>query len=107
MSKNTNFSLSEQVAAAVTADVVVEQAAEQVAEAAMGIGQVARKLILSKPDATNKVVLERVLKLFPEAKTTAACIAWYRNDLIKKGLLESGAKRSVLKVIVTADDLVL
>jgi CO dehydrogenase/acetyl-CoA synthase epsilon subunit len=107
MSKNRDFSLSEQVAAAATSDVVVEQVVEQVAETAMGIGAVARKLIIGNTTATNKQVLERVLKLFPEAKTTAACIAWYRNDLVKKGLIAANASRTVLKIEVKDEDFVL
>jgi CO dehydrogenase/acetyl-CoA synthase epsilon subunit len=104
MSKNRDFSLSEQVAAAATSDVVVEQV---VTESAMGIGAVARKLIIGNTTATNKQVLERVLKLFPEAKTTAACIAWYRNDLVKKGLIAANASRTVLKIEVKDEDFVL
>lgn len=123
MSKNRNvgvdFSLSQQVAAAATSDVlkdfkelVTEETAkgeeqQKAADNAMGIGAVARKLILGNTQATNKVVLERILKLFPEAKTTAACIAWYRNDLVKKGLIAANASRTVLKIEVKDEDFVL
>ena len=36
---------------------------------------------------SNTDVLEAVKKQFPAAKTTMACIAWYKSDLRKKKLI--------------------
>lgn len=47
------------------------------------ISSVARDAI--REGLSNADALERVLAEFPEAKTTVASIAWYRNDLRKKG----------------------
>lgn len=47
------------------------------------ISSVARAAILE--GLSNADALERVLAEFPDAKTTTASIAWYRNDLRKKG----------------------
>lgn len=54
----------------------------------LGIGKVARELIAE--GKTNEEVLAAVLKKFPTASTKIASIAWYRNDMIKKG--EKGVK---------------
>ena len=47
------------------------------------ISAVAREAILA--GKSNADALEAVLAEFPEANTTTASIAWYRNDLRKKG----------------------
>ena len=44
-----------------------------------GVGAFAKELITAGGD--NKTVLEAVLQRFPEAKTTTACIAYYRTKL--------------------------
>lgn len=64
----------------------------------MGIGQFVRHLLL-KSTKTNAEILELVAKHFPESKTTAACIAWYKSDLRKKGLLEGGKSRGSVKTV--------
>lgn len=50
----------------------------------MSIGKFASNLILTT-QKSNTEILAEVLKAFPEAKTTMACIAWYKSDLRKKG----------------------
>lgn len=47
------------------------------------IGDVARRCI--REGMSNKQALAVVLKEIPTAKTTEPCIAWYRNDMRKKG----------------------
>jgi hypothetical protein len=64
----------------------------------MGIGQFCRFMML-KSTKSNSEILELVLKLFPEAKTTPACIAWYKTDLRKKGLLPQGTRAGATKVV--------
>ena len=53
----------------------------------MSIGKFASNLILTT-SMSNVEVLEAVKKEFPTAKTTMACIAWYKSNLRKKGELE-------------------
>ena len=50
----------------------------------MSIGKFASNLILTT-NKSNTEILAEVRKAFPEAKTTMACIAWYKSDLRKKG----------------------
>lgn len=47
------------------------------------IGQYAQRLMQST-DMKNPDILTAIQKAFPEAKTTPACIAWYRSDLKKQ-----------------------
>lgn len=62
----------------------------------MNIGQLANHLILNSTKS-NKEILEIILQQFPEAKTSMSCIAWYKSDLRKKGLIEgSKGKNSVV-----------
>ena len=56
----------------------------------MSIGKFASNLILTT-SKSNTEILEAVKAAFPEAKTSMACIAWYKSDLRKKGKL---AKRN-------------
>jgi hypothetical protein len=56
---------------------------------AVGIGQFCRYLLLNS-NKSNAEILELVLKNFEGAKTTAACIAWYKADLRKRKLLPPG-----------------
>jgi hypothetical protein len=58
----------------------------------MSIGKYARELILADASLTNDAILALVKQKFPVAKTTYACIAWYKSDMRKKGLI---AKRVV------------
>ena len=53
------------------------------------IGDFVRDQILSTQN-DNTTILKNVVKAFPTAKTTMACIAWYKSDLRKKGLLGGG-----------------
>ena len=50
----------------------------------MSIGKFASNLILTT-NKSNTEILAEVRKAFPEAKTTMACVAWYKSDLRKKG----------------------
>ena len=52
----------------------------------MNIGNFCRAQILA--GKTNAEILNLVAIQFPTAKTTAACIAWYKSDMRKHGLLE-------------------
>ena len=62
----------------------------------MNIGQLANHLILNSTKS-NKEILEIIRQQFPEAKTSMSCIAWYKSDLRKKGLIEgSKGKNSVV-----------
>lgn len=47
------------------------------------IGQFVQR-VMSSTQLKNAEILELVGNEFPEAKTTSACIAWYRSDLKKK-----------------------
>lgn len=49
------------------------------------IGQFAVRVLLTEPSLKNQQVLDLVKREFPEAKTTMACIAWYKSDIKKKG----------------------
>ena len=62
----------------------------------MNIGSFARALILADSSITNQMVLEKIKAKFPDAKTTMSCIAWYKSDMRKNGLLEK--KESVKKM---------
>ena len=50
-----------------------------------GVGNYAKELLLS--GMANKEVLADVLAQFPSAKTSAACIGYYRTKLVEQGLL--------------------
>jgi len=54
----------------------------------MSIGKFASNLILTTAKSNTEILAE-VKNQFPEAKTTMACIAWYKSDLRKKGLIAS------------------
>lgn len=73
----------------------------------VGVGQYARALIKqaaeSKTSLSNEQIAAKVVAKFKEhgveVKTSAAAIAWYKNDMRKKGLLgkgTAGAKSIVL-----------
>jgi len=68
----------------------------------MSIGKFASNLILTT-SKSNTEILAEVRKAFPEAKTTMACIAWYKSDLRKKGKI---AKRGEVldKPVVLTDE---
>lgn len=54
----------------------------------MSIGSTVRQLVLENPELSNADILTKVKELFPQAKTTMACIAWYKSDMRKKGLIK-------------------
>ena len=65
----------------------------------MNIGNFCRaQILLGKK---NVEILELVQKQFPEAKTTAVCIAWYKSDMRNKGMIE----RKVTAKAMTKEDL--
>ena len=47
------------------------------------VGERARQL-LQEGTLDNKGILEQIKKEYPDAKTSIACIAWYKSDLKKK-----------------------
>lgn len=60
---------------------------EEVKTKKVGIGSTIIEMILAQPELSNKDILDKVLEKFKEAKTSYACIAWYKSDLRKKGLI--------------------
>lgn len=64
----------------------------------LGIGQFVRQMML-KSTKTNAEILAMVHQLFPDSKTTPACIAWYKSDLRSKGLLEKSAVRGARSTV--------
>jgi hypothetical protein len=60
---------------------------EEVKTKKVGIGSTIIEMILAHPELSNKDILDKVLEKFKEAKTSYACIAWYKSDLRKKGLI--------------------
>lgn len=59
----------------------------------MSIGKFVSNLILTT-ELNNTEILAKVKETYPEAKTSMACVAWYKSDLRKKGLI---AKRGEVK----------
>lgn len=53
----------------------------------LGIGKFIQDLMIKDPTRSNKDLLKAALEQFPTAQTSSACIAWYRSDLRKKGLI--------------------
>lgn len=49
------------------------------------IGSVARGFISANPTMKNEEILKLVLNEFPEAKTSLACIGWYKSKMKKEG----------------------
>ena len=51
----------------------------------LGIGAFVKGLLQAEETKAlpSKALLELVLKEFPEAQTTVACIAWYKNNIKK------------------------
>ena len=60
-----------------------------------GVGVFAKDVILK--GGTNAEVLDKVKAKFPDNKTTVSCIAYYRNALVKAGMLEGGRKKKDAK----------
>jgi len=72
--------------------------------ATVSIGSKCRELI--KLGKTNAEILETIKAEFPAAKTTVACVAWYKSDMRKKGLLAPRGHKTVYVVNgVEYDDL--
>jgi hypothetical protein len=92
-------------------DTAAEAAADDAVQAVevktvvYGIGQFVRHF-LKNSTKSNAEILELVLKTFPGSKTTPACIAWYKTDMRKKGLLDGLQQRGKNKVVeFTAEQL--
>lgn len=68
------------------------------------IGSRSRQLI--KEGHSNAVILEMIRTEFPQAKTTVACIAWYKSDMRKKGLLaKKGFEFKTVYMIKDGDEM--
>lgn len=90
----------------------IETEEPQVVKQVMSVGGYCRALIkkadLENLHLSNEDMAAKVVAKFKEhgveVKTSAACIAWYKSDMRKKGLLTS--KSSGKKVIeIELDDL--
>ena len=62
------------------------------------IGSFARNIIATRNELSNAQVLELVLQQFPNAKTSIACIAWYKSNMKK-----TGYKAAVVEIVRTLD----
>lgn len=60
----------------------------------MSIGKYARELIVANPSMKNEEIVAKVKEKFQDAKTSLACIAWYRSDLKKQ-------KKEAVRTIAT------
>lgn len=60
----------------------IETPQDEVQAPTMKVGQRAKQLIL-EGKLDNKGILEQIKKEYPNAKTSIACIAWYKSDLKK------------------------
>ena len=58
-----------------------------------GVGNFVRGLIL-KGELSNSEILDKVKEKFVGCETTMACVAWYKSDMRKKGIIE---KKEVVK----------
>lgn len=63
------------------------------------IGSVARAMIVANPGKKNAEILALVKAEFPEAKTSEACIAWYKSDMKKSGKLAAAVTVRTSEVI--------
>jgi hypothetical protein len=66
-------------------------AAEGNGRARTGVGATIRELIKKKPDTPNADIAAAALKAHPDSSTNAACVAWYKNDMRKKGEIKKAA----------------
>jgi len=64
----------------------------------MSIGTFVRETISNNSALSTEEILAKVRDQFPEAKTTASCVAWYKSDMRKKGLLGGGRVKAVMVV---------
>lgn len=58
------------------------------------IGEYSRGIIVKQPKLDNAEVLRLVLKKFPDASTTKACISWYRSKLNAKRPTKSARRKA-------------
>lgn len=56
-----------------------------------GVGETIRALIKKNQEMSNADVAERAKKAHPDSSTNAQCVAWYRNDMRKKGDIRKAA----------------
>jgi hypothetical protein len=83
-------------------NVITEQAFVKSATAAgVSIGSRSRELI--KQGLSNAVILATIHEEFPNGKTTMACIAWYKSDMRKKGLLAKRGEVEITKYFKLVD----
>ena len=68
----------------------------------MNIGQFITWLILNT-EKSNTEILEAVHEKFEGAKTTPACVAWYKTKLRKQGLIAKGSGK--FKLDMSEEDL--
>jgi len=59
------------------------------------IGSYARELIIAHPDKSNQEIRDMVLLRFTEAKTSIACIAWYKSNMKKTGFKSAPPPRTL------------
>jgi len=53
-----------------------------------GVGATIRAIILEDPSVPNKEIAAMALEAHPDSSTNAQCVAWYKNDMRKKGEIE-------------------
>ena len=58
------------------------------------IGSFARSILATEAGLSNQQVLERVKAQFPDAKTSIACIAWYKSNMKKTGFKAAPVERT-------------
>lgn len=56
-----------------------------------GVGAYVRELLAKSPETPALDILAAVQKKYPEAKTSVACIGWYRSRMYKSGDLKKTA----------------
>ena len=61
----------------------------------MGVGKMARELILAHPDKSYREISEMVRAAIPGSNTTEHSVRWYANDMRKKGV--AGTSRAKAK----------
>lgn len=71
----------------------------------VSIGKFVQQLVLDNADMSNVDILAKVKEQYPQAKTTMACIAWYKSDMRKKGLIK--ARKALTKEGLTQEIQVL
>jgi len=81
----------------------------------VSVGGYARALIKhafdNKLNLTNEALAAKVVAKFKEhdieVKTSASCIAWYKNDMRKKGILPKGVVQSAKSIAVDLENIEL